>query len=297
MNRLEYGLFLLCERNRDGSHATQANRRKMLSLMTSQLKSSGYKVNSMQPSDLKGRHINALVAIWKSEGKSTGTIKNRMATIRWWAEKIGKAEIVKDNSVYGIENRVYVTNQDKSISLKDLNLSEIDHNIAQSLRLQDAFGLRREESMKFQPEYALDGQNVDSAKYIRLKDSWTKGGRPRTIPITSEKQRVELRKSLDIARLNRGRLIPVGRTYKAHMSQFEAITHAMGIGQTHGLRHGYAQNRYEQLMGFPCPAVGGDRELTEDEKVHDKEVRLLISEELGHSRIGITSIYLGSWGR
>ncbi|MFW1908810.1 phage integrase N-terminal domain-containing protein, partial [Acinetobacter ursingii] len=138
MNRLEYGLFLLCERNRDGSHATQANRRKMLSLMTSQLKSSGYKVNSMQPSDLKGRHINALVAIWKSEGKSTGTIKNRMATIRWWAEKIGKAEIVKDNSVYGIENRVYVTNQDKSISLKDLNLSEIDHNIAQSLRLQDA---------------------------------------------------------------------------------------------------------------------------------------------------------------
>ncbi|MFW2083963.1 integrase domain-containing protein, partial [Acinetobacter guillouiae] len=93
--------------------------------------------------------------------------------------------------------------------------------IAQSLRLQDAFGLRREESMKFQPEYALDGQNVDSAKYIRLKDSWTKGGRPRTIPITSEKQRVELRKSLDIARLNGGSMIPSIRTYKAHKSQFE----------------------------------------------------------------------------
>ena len=44
MNRLEYGLFLLCERNRDGSYATQANRRKMLALMTEQLRRLGYRV-------------------------------------------------------------------------------------------------------------------------------------------------------------------------------------------------------------------------------------------------------------
>ena len=297
MNRLEYQLVKLCERNRDGSHATQANRKAMLSLFTEQLKDFGYKINQMRPSDLKGRHINALVGKWKSEGLSTGTIKNRMTTLRWWAEKVGKAEIVKENSVYGIENRVYVTNTDKSISIQDLDLSLIDENIAQSLRLQDAFGLRREESMKFQPEFALDGQTIDNAKYIRLKDSWTKGGRPRTIPISNEKQRQELRKAYAQAVKNGGSMIPKEKSYKAHKSNFEAVTHGLGVGQTHGLRHGYAQTRYLELMGFPCPAVGGSRSLSADEVAKDKEIRMLISEELGHSRINITSVYLGSWSK
>jgi site-specific recombinase XerC len=297
MNRLEYQLVKLCERNRDGSHATQANRKAMLSLFTEQLKDFGYKINQMRPSDLKGRHINALVGKWKSEGLSTGTIKNRMTTLRWWAEKVGKAEIVKENSVYGIENRVYVTNTDKSISIQDLDLSLIDENIAQSLRLQDAFGLRREESMKFQPEYALDGQRIENAKYIRLKDSWTKGGRSRNIPITNDKQRHELRNAYALAVNNGGSMIPQNKTYKTHLASFERVTHALGVGQTHGLRHGYAQTRYLELMGFPCPAVGGSRSLTSEEIAKDKEIRMLISEELGHSRINITSVYLGSWSK
>ena len=297
MNRLEYQLVKLCERNRDGSHATQANRKAMLSLFSEQLKECGYKVNQMRPSDLKGRHINALVTKWKSEDKSTGTMKNRMTALRWWADKCGKAEIVKDNANYGIEKRVYVTNENKSVSLHDLDLSKIDENIAQSLRLQDAFGLRREESMKFQPEFALDGQTIDNAKYIRLKDSWTKGGRPRTIPISNEKQRQELRKAYAQAVKNGGSMIPKEKSYKAHKSNFEAVTHGLGVGQTHGLRHGYAQNRYLELMGFPCPAVGGSRSLSADEVARDKEIRMLISEELGHSRINITSVYLGSWSK
>ena len=297
MNRLEYQLVKLCERNRDGSHATQANRKAMLSLFSEQLKECGYKVNQMRPSDLKGRHINALVTKWKSEDKSTGTIKNRMTALRWWADKCGKAEIVKDNAIYGIEKRVYVTNENKSVSLHDLDLSKIDENIAQSLRLQDAFGLRREESMKFQPEYALDGQTIDNAKYIRLKDSWTKGGRPRTIPISNEKQRQELKNAYAQAVKNGGSLIPKEKSYKAHKSNFEAVTHGLGVGQTHGLRHGYAQTRYLELMGFPCPAVGGPRSLSADEVAKDKEIRMLISEELGHSRINITSVYLGSWSK
>ncbi|MEG2103458.1 MAG: phage integrase N-terminal domain-containing protein, partial [Flavobacterium sp.] len=192
MNRLEYQLMQICHRNRDGSFATQSNRREMLSLFTKQLRDCGYKVNQLRPGDLKGRHVNALVKKWQLEQKSTGTIKNRLAVIRWLFEKFGKPEVVKDNAVYGIENRHYVTNKNKSISLNDLDLSNVDPFIAQSLRLQDAFGLRREESMKFQPEYALDCQTIENARYIRLKDSWTKGGRPRTVPITSDKQRHEL---------------------------------------------------------------------------------------------------------
>ena len=151
--------------------------------------------------------------------------------------------------------------------------------------------------MKFQPEYALDGQKIENAKYIRLKDSWTKGGRPRTIPITNEKQRQELQEAYAQAVKNGGSMIPKEKSYKSHKANFEAVTHALGVGQTHGLRHGYAQTRYRELMGFDCPAVGGSRSLSEHEREKDKEIRMLISEELGHSRINITSVYLGSWSK
>ena len=267
----------------------------MLSLFTQELRDCGYKVNQLRPGDLKGRHVNALVKKWQSENKSIGTIKNRMSILRWLFEKIGKPEVIKKNSAYGIENRQYVTNQNKSISINDLDLSKIDPFIAQSLRLQECFGLRREESMKFQPVYALDGQAIENAKYIRLKSSWTKGGRARTIPISSEKQRQELRNALTL--VQSGSLIPSHKTYKSHLSNFEVVTNHLGIGRTHGLRHGYAQNRYFELIGFPCPAVGGIRELTAEEKQKDKAIRLQISEELGHSRINITSTYLGSWSK
>jgi len=294
---LEYQFDQLCNKFREGSHATQANRRAMLKLFTEQLARNGYDVKSMSPKDLKGRHVNKLLEQWRKDGVSTGTIKNRMVAVRWWAEKVGNSGAVKDNTTYKIENRVYVTNENKSISLKDLDLSKTDANIAQSLRLQDAFGLRREESMKFQPEYALDGQKIENAQYIRLKDSWTKGGRPRTIPITNEKQRQELQKAYAQAVKNGGSMIPKEKSYKSHKAYFEVVTHALGVGQTHGLRHGYAQARYRELMGFDCPAVGGSRVLSADEKVKDKEIRMLISEELGHSRINITSVYLGSWSK
>ena len=58
-----------------------------------------------------------------------------------------------------------------------------DRHVQAAVMLQAAFGLRREEAMKFMPK---DGIKTDC---LRLKGSWTKGGRPRTIPITSVHQR------------------------------------------------------------------------------------------------------------
>lgn len=287
----------LCKKNRQGSLSTQANRRAMLKMFALQLSQIGFDISKMSKHDLKGRHVNKLLQRWRSDGVKVGTIKNRMVQLRWWAEKIGNPGAVKDNKTYNIENRVYVTNIDKSVSIKELDLSKIDQNVAQSLRLQDAFGLRREESMKFQPEYALDGQKIENAKYILIKKSWAKGGRPRTIPITNEQQREELRNAYACAVENGGSLIPKNKSYVSHMSFFEKVTSGLGVGQTHGLRHGYAQRRYFELMGFSCPAVGGVRELTAEEKENDMNIRYQISEELGHSRINITSTYLGSWSK
>ena len=63
-----------------------------------------------------------------------------------------------------------------------------------------------------------------------------------------------------------------------------------------GLRHAYAQTRYEKLTGWKAPAAGGPTSLalspSPEQKAVDREVRLIISRELGHEREQVTSIYL-----
>jgi hypothetical protein len=54
----------------------------------------------------------------------------------------------------------------------------------------------------------------------------------------------------------------------------------------HGLRHRYAQARYEALTGWKAPAAGGPsaRTLTPEQRLEDAMARQSISHELGHDR-------------
>lgn len=297
MARLHNDLFSMCDRNRDGSFATQANRRAILRQFADDLARAGFNIKQLAATDLKGRHVGALLRRWKDEGLAVSTIKNRMAVLRWWAEKVGNPGAVKSNEELGIDKRVYATNENKAASLETIDLSKFDPRIAASLELQSEFGLRREEAMKFQPEYALSGRSPldQEVKEIRLKGSWAKGGRDRVIPIRTQAQREALVKAALLARS--GSMIPPDRSYRQHVSLWEAQTAAQGIGRTHGLRHAYAQRRYMELTGWAAPAVAGIRKLTSDERLKDQEARKTISEELGHGRIAITNAYLGSWNK
>jgi len=296
MRKLNFELKNICKRNRDGSFSTQGNRERMLSMIADQLHAVGFKTDKMSAQDLKGRHVNRLVELWKADGVTAGTMKNRMAALRWWAEKVGNPGAVQaDNSVYGIEDRVYVTNTDKAARLEDVDFSKLkEERIRLSVELQRVFGWRREEAMKFQPSYALDGVALEKASLIKIKDTWAKGGRPREIPILNEEQRRILQRVVEVAGI--GSMIPPDRSYKQHLRYFEVMTAAAGIGRTHGLRHLYAQTRYLELTGFACPAAGGLslKEKTPEQRVIDREARLVITRELGHGRIHVTSIYLGT---
>ena len=63
----------------------------------------------------------------------------------------------------------------------------------------------------------------------------------------------------------------------------------------HGLRHAYAQERYEELTGWECPATGGpdSKSLTSEQRALGQEARLIVSQELGHERGQVTVAYLG----
>jgi Integrase/Phage integrase, N-terminal len=284
---LEYELQTLCRRNRDGARMTQAQREQRLRLTARELRALGFR--NMHATSLKPKHVHALINEWQARELSPGTIKNRLADLRWWAEKVGKpAVLANDNAHYGIEQRVFVTEQSKARSLTEAQLALIgDEHVRMSLRLQAAFGLRREEAIKFQPSLA------DQGDHLRLKASWCKGGRPREIPIRTPEQRELLSECHELA--GSGSLIPPDRTYIQQRRVYERHAKRAGLSALHGLRHAYAQARYQQLTGFAPPALGGppSRALTAEQRAVDRQARLQVSHELGHEREQITATYLG----
>ncbi|AHC49776.1 integrase domain-containing protein [Achromobacter xylosoxidans] len=287
MDDLTYTLRQLCQRNRDGGYTTQADRMRSLSLAARQLREAGFR--QMKASSLKGKHVQALLDRWQGEGLSSGTIKNRLSHLRWWAEKIGKAGILpSDNTQLGVPELRYVTNVSKAREL-GTGLEQItDVHVRMSLQLQAAFGLRREEAIKFQPSYA------DRGDHIALKGSWTKGGRERTVPITTTEQRDALHAAHRLA--GTGSPIPANKTYIQHRHVYDGQCKAAGLSHMHGLRHRYAQMRYETLTGWKPPATGGPgtAQLDLSQRLADQHVRQQISRELGHGRVKVTAIYLGS---
>lgn len=285
MDALAYDLKELCRTSRDGSYATQSNRQRMLRAMADALSQGGYKLPAA--TSIKPKHIHFLIETWQNAGLNARTIKNRLGALRWWAGKVRKASIMeRSNEAYGIvtqdgrKARAYKLDADK--------LAEIEcPYIRASLELQAAFGLRREESIKFQPRLA------DKGDYIALKASWTKGGKYREIRITHPRQREILDRVADLA--DGGSLIPSELTYIKHLKAYEYQTLKTGITNTHGLRHMWAQWRYKQLAGFSCPMAGGKptAELSRQERNLDREARRELSHELGHGRLDVTKVYLG----
>jgi site-specific recombinase XerC len=276
----------LCKGNRDGSFSTQATRRRILDRIANQLYELGYK--HMQAKSLKPKHVEALVSLWKDQGLSVGTLKNRMAALRWWAGKIGKPDIApKNNDAFDIGKRSQVGKESKAQELDENKLAKVtDEYVRLSLRLQAAFGLRREEAIKFRPNYAIKDD------HIKLKASWTKGGRARTVPIKTHEQRRLLKAVRKLAR--GGALIPPDKNYEEQKHRYDRQVRTAGIKNPHGLRHAYAQRRYEELTGWKAPVAGGpaSKSLTKDQRARDKGARETISRELGHTREEISRVYL-----
>ena len=122
MRDLNYQLKQLCHRNRDGSYATQAKRMDHLMLIANQLYDLGFR--GMKPRSLKQKHVDALVKGWLRQELAVGTIKNRMAVLRWWAEKAdGRNVVAASSTYYGITDRQFVTNTSKAkaVGIEEMN--------------------------------------------------------------------------------------------------------------------------------------------------------------------------------
>lgn len=187
-------------------------------------------------------------------------------------------------------------------------------NLLRSRELQTELGLRARESYGVK---AKDKNPASGSVHLGRADC-TKNGRDRNISITSNSQREALGKAKEWAKSQgQNSLIPNNytlaewRTFANDtMRQFNK-EHGTSLNN-HGERHFYAHQRFNHLWqertghNLQCPAVMGmEREqwyehakeqtgLTDQElKKLDNEIRLQVSEDLGHSRVSITKTYLG----
>lgn len=87
MDKLQWDIHQMCLRNRDGSFATRAARERTLDMCARQLKEMGYR--QLRAQSIKPKHVEALVNRWQADGLAAGTLKNRVAHLRWWADGAG----------------------------------------------------------------------------------------------------------------------------------------------------------------------------------------------------------------
>lgn len=277
------------------SYATQDKRSDVLYAGFAELRQQGYRLDTVE--SLRGKHIETLVMTWNERGLSASTIQNNLSIFRSFADWIGKAGMVQSIKHYVDSetlSRSSIATEDKSWSAKGIDVAakieqvrDKDARVALQLELQAAFGLRAREAMQLRPYIA------DKGTYLAITVG-TKGGRDRVEPIDIAEKRALLERAKTFAATRSSSTSDPRMKLHQWKNHYYHVVRACGItrkdGMTsHGLRHQYANDRYKTLSGADSPVRGGgavDREA-------DRAARLIVAEELGHSREGVTTHYLG----
>ena len=277
------------------SHATRDKRADVLYAGFKLLREKGYKLDTVE--SFRGKHMEVLAKAWEERGLSPSTLQNNLSTFRIFAGWIGKAGMVERTDRYvapGAAARTSINARDKSWTAQNVDvaakLAEVaakDARVGLQMALQAIFGLRAREAMQLRPHVA------DKGHYLALTVG-TKGGRDRVVPIDTPEKRelIDRAKTFAGSKLastsDPNRTLAQVKNHYYHVLRSCGITRADGL-TGHGLRHGYANDRYEQITGQPAPVRGG----TMLDPDTDQAARLEVAEELGHSRESITTHYLG----
>jgi site-specific recombinase XerD len=285
---------------------TLVSRRSGLLCGFAELRQMGFKL--LKAESLRDNHIKALVNYWMQEEFSASTIQNRLAHFRSLSKWIGKPGMVRSTMSYVDEanrhrvRRTVAAQVNLSWKGKGIDATEVikeaelrDKYTALYLRLMHAFGLRLREAICLRPIVDV-GDNGD---FLSVRDG-TKGGRHRIVRIETDYQRETLSLAAAMSQSKNKRIIPAHRTleqaYQRTRYQMRKLGLTReGLGVTaHGLRHQYAQSRYEQIAGIPSPICGGNpAQIDRDTHLH---ACYDVMQQLGHSRVDVAASYYGTHG-
>lgn len=289
-------------RDKQVSHKTEHTRKEVLFMCFNQLHDGDLKLRSVF--NIRSKHLEYLFARWENEGLAAATLQQRHSILNTFSKWIGKAGLVVPLERYLKDpkagKRVYVAKTDKSWTPSGVSPDEListvcdyDERVGMQLKLIHAFGLRKKEAVMFRPWTSATADGATIQIY-----QGTKGGRYRVVPITSEYQRMVLKQAQEMAPTLSSHIADPSKTLEQNMRRLQYVLERFGVTKkalgvtAHGLRHEFANERYQELTGEPSPLQGGNSATFTSEQ--GKRYRRLIAEELGHSRISVTTAYYGS---
>jgi len=283
---------------------TQYDRGLIIRMAFAQLWDMGVRLPS--PRNLGNRHVFMLMERWDQEGVTVKVLHTRISCLRIFARWIGKDGMIKDVRDYLPErdltrrttakvNRAWEANgviPQEVIS----RARALDERLALMLSMQDAFALRMKESIEMRPANCL----AESGKVLEIYEG-TKGGRLRRIDIDSDYKREVFEWARRLVATGRdGRIRWPNRTWKQARAHYYYLLRKLGVTKvdlgitSHGLRHGYAQAKYQDLTGLPSPIVGVDPKEVDPQAHRDAGIQ--VTRDLGHGRLQVTASYYGSHG-
>jgi len=293
-------------KEKDVSFKTMHERREFYFRFFRELRDSGY---NLDPRSLGNRHVQFAVDRWIERGLSAATIQTYLSFLRSLSDWIGKHNMIQEPEAYVIDparvRRTYVALQDKSWSAAGVDAGAIvravfahDPRCGAMLDLIVAFGLRVKEALMLRPHLAVvpaSATGLPSPRaewYLRVVRG-TKGGRCRFVPIDSDAKLEALDRARQLVRerahLGNPRCLRAGKSHFYRvMERFGITKHDLGV-TPHGLRHQYANDRYESFSGVSSTVRHGPPL----DPALDTGARLEVAAELGHARKEIAGAYLG----
>jgi len=287
------------------SAKTRLERASFYRLAFAQLSEMGYRLAS--PRNLGSRHIEVLLQRWDQEGIAIITLHTRVSFLRTFCGWINKPGMVQDVHDYlpnkdvrrrtvAQRNRAWLPNGVEAAEVI-ARAREIDERLAVMLSLEDAFGLRMKEAIEMHPAWC----RAESGTALNIHEG-TKGGRWRQVPIDTDYKREVFEWALRVAAAGKtGRIRWPGRTWtQAKRRYYYLLAEKLGVNlnnlgvTSHGLRHEYSQEKYQNVTGMPSPIAGADPK--QADPVKHREAGIEVSRDLGHGRIAVTTSYYGSHG-
>lgn len=295
-HRTDFQIKEILKYNKDGSPDAQSRRHQFLMRMVKELQENRGYGQRWDVHKLGKKEVSRLVNDWRARSVGHKAIANNMVHIRWLAAKVNRADQIPSNKDIGVALRKSHPNYGKNqaVELDRTRLMVLGEREQFVTLLRSGLGLRTEEAVKFSYRYAM----AIEGDYIRLKGSWTKGGKPRVIEIVTDEQREILERvgAFQAAHGDKS-MIPRHRTFKSYYRDYNEAREKAGIAG-HGLRHQWAQERFEHVSGgIKAPHAGGPKydDLNDEQRARWRKAAKVVNHELGHGegRHDITMTYIG----
>lgn len=297
--------FRATRKHGKASAKTRLERASFYRLAFAQLSEMGFRLAS--PRNLGSRHIEVLLQRWDQEGIAIITLHTRVSFLRTFCGWINKPGMVQDVHDYlpgkdvarhtvAKANRAWLPNGVEASEVI-ARAREIDERLSVMLAIENAFGLRMKEAIEMRPAWC----RADSGNALDIHEG-TKGGRWRRIPIDTDYKREVFEWALRVAATGKtGRIRWPDRTWtQAKRRYYYLLSEKLGVNlnnlgvTSHGLRHEYAQEKYQNVTGMPSPIAGADPRQVDPVKHHVAGIE--VSRDLGHGRVQVTASYYGSQG-